>query len=154
MELSVNEETDLGEYDQLNIICPIMAQENHIIYSVSRLEFDSCRVLEPTKLVAFCFRQKFDYVTKTFRPFSPIPGGLEFKPGHNYYFVSTSSATNIINRNGGYCASHNMKMAIKIANDTEKSLMSPSSSSSSLSLPSLVSFFLQCLCCFKTYFSN
>ena len=38
-----------GEYDQVNIICPVSKTdvrmpERHVIYSVSREEFDSCRI--------------------------------------------------------------------------------------------------------------
>ena len=139
-ELLVNEETHFGQYDVLEITCPY--KERHIIYNVSKLEFESCRILEPShwQVVGFCTGKEYRF-TKTFREFSPIPRGLEFKPGHNYYFVSTSNKNNINNKFGGYCASHNMKLSMKIAN-TKKSLMSPLASlpsSSSLSSHSMVS---------------
>ena len=135
--VDVNQDNLPWEYDQLNIICPISSAEKHVIYSVSKEEFDSCRVSNPRpKIVAVCDRpHSFQYFTITFRSFSPSPGGLEFKPGHNYYFVSTSNSNNVHRRVGGYCKSHNMKMVFKIANNTEKLLMS----SSAVSLPSIVS---------------
>ena len=139
-QLFVNAETHFGQYDVLEITCAY--EERHIIYNVSKLEFESCRILEPShwQVVGFCNGKEYRF-TKTFREFSPIPRGLEFKPGHNYYFVSTSTKTNIHNKNFGYCASHNMKVTMKIAN-TKKSLMSPLTSlpsSSSLSSHSMVS---------------
>ena len=48
------------EYDQVNIICPVSKPdvklpERHVIYSVSREEFDSCRITNPKpKIVAVC----------------------------------------------------------------------------------------------------
>ena len=121
--VDVNQDNLPWEYDQLNIICPISSAEKHVIYSVSKDEFDSCRVSNPRpKIVAVCDRpHSFQYFTITFRSFSPSPGGLEFKPGHNYYFVSTSNRNDVHRRVGGYCSSHNMKMVFKIADNTEKS---------------------------------
>ena len=104
--VDVNEDNHLWEYDQLNIICPIISEEKHIIYSVSKPEFDSCWVFHPRpKIVAVCDRPRsFKYFTITFRSFSPSPGGLEFKPGHTYYFVSTSTINDVHRRAGGYCS--------------------------------------------------
>ena len=81
------------EYDQLNLICPQNSAEQHVVYSVSEEEFDTCRVSEQRpKIVAICNKpQKFQYFTITFRNFSPTPGGLEFKPGQNYFLISTST---------------------------------------------------------------
>ena len=71
------------EYDQLNIICPQNSAEQHVIYSVSQDEYESCRVNnQRPKIVAICNKpETFQYFTITFRNFSPTPGGLEFKPG-------------------------------------------------------------------------
>ena len=101
--VDVNEDNHLWEYDQLNIICPIISEEKHII---SKPEFDSCWVFHPRpKIVAVCDRPRsFKYFTITFRSFSPSPGGLEFKPGHTYYFVSTSTINDVHRRAGGYCS--------------------------------------------------
>merc|ERR1711923_42297 len=43
------------EYDQLNLICPQNTAEQHVIYSVSQEEYDSCRVNnQRPKIVAIC----------------------------------------------------------------------------------------------------
>merc|ERR1712083_711517 len=119
--LNVNKENLPWEYDQVNIICPFNSQEKHVIYSVSKEEFDSCRVSNPRpKIVAICDKpQSFKYFTITFRALSPMPGGLEFKPGHDYYFISTSNRQNMQKRAGGYCSSHNMKTVFKVADNRQ-----------------------------------
>lgn len=57
------------------------------------------------------------YFTITFRSFTPQPGGLEFKPGQDYYFVSTSSGSprGVNQKFGGRCATHNMKVVFKVS---------------------------------------
>ena len=111
-------------YDQVNIVCPVYKpgtnealQEQYIIYSVSKQEFDSCRITQQSpKIIAVCDRPfKQMYFTITFRSFTPTPGGLEFRPGHNYYFISTSSKSDLHRRVGGRCSSHNMKVAFRVA---------------------------------------
>ena len=43
------------EYDQLNLICPHNSLEKHIVYSVTKEEFEGCRVTNPKpKIVAIC----------------------------------------------------------------------------------------------------
>ena len=115
--IDVNEGNQPFEYDQLNIICPHQSLEQHVIYSVSREEYDNCRVTNPKpKIVAICNNpQKFMYFTITFRPFSPSPNVMEFKPGQEYYLISTSTSRDIHRRVGGFCSSHNMKMVFKVA---------------------------------------
>ena len=99
--VTVNEGNQAWEYDQVNIICPVYKegeeQEQHIIYSVEKEEFENCRVTSPRpRIVAICNRPRtFMYFTLTFRSFTPTPGGLEFRPGQDYYFVSTSSRLDI-----------------------------------------------------------
>ena len=117
----VNEGNLPWEYDQVNIICPVYKPgtpdpEQHIIYSVSKEEFQACRVINPRpKIVAICNRpQTFMYFTITFRSFTPTPGGMEFRPGKDYYFISTSNSKDIHRRVGGWCGSHNMKMVFKV----------------------------------------
>ena len=115
--IDVNEGNLPWEYDQLNLVCPQDSGEQHVIYSVSREEYDGCRVTSPRpKIVAICNKpEQFQYVTITFRNFSPTPGGMEFKPGQSYYLISTSTRNNLHRRVGGYCATHNMRMIFKIA---------------------------------------
>merc|ERR1712026_528522 len=115
------------EYDQVNLICPAVGEgekeEQHVIYSVDREEFQSCRVSSPRpRIVAVCNRPRtFMYFTITFRSFTPTPGALEFSPGKEYYFISTSTNKDIHRRAGGWCRSHNMKMIFKVAeSETEQ----------------------------------
>lgn len=124
--LRVNSENRPQEYDQLHLICP-NSGEQHVIYSVSEMEFESCHVTSPRpKIVAIC--QKPDYFTITFRSFSPTPGGLEFKPGQTYYLISTSTSRDLHRRAGGYCSTHNMKMSINVAENGLKEEKSSGSS--------------------------
>ena len=110
------------EYDQVNIICPVTKAgvrypERHVIYSVSREEYESCRITNPKPtVVAVCSKpHQLLYFTITFRSFTPTPGGLEFHPGQDYYFISTSSREDLHRRVGGGCATHNMKMIFRVA---------------------------------------
>ena len=115
--VDVNDGNQPWEYDQLNLICPFNTLEQHVIYSVSKDEFQNCRVSNPRpKIVAICNKpEEFMYFTITFRSFSPTPGGLEFKPGQTYYLISTSTQRDIHRRVGGFCSSHHMKMIFKVA---------------------------------------
>ena len=121
--IDVNEGNLPWEYDQLNLVCPQNSGEQHVIYSVSREEYDGCRVTSPRpKIVAICNKpEQFQYVTITFRNFSPTPGGMEFKPGKSYYLISTSTTRDLHRRVGGYCSTHNMKMVFKVADNSAKS---------------------------------
>ena len=123
--IDVNEGNLPWEYDQANIICPVSKPgarypEKHVIYSVSREEFDSCRITNPKpKIVAICNQpHRLMYFTITFRSFTPTPGSLEYKPGQDYYFISTSSRDDLHRRVGGGCATHNMKMIFKVADNS------------------------------------
>lgn len=114
------------EYDQVNIICPVskpdtIHPERHVIYSVSREEFESCRITNPKpRIVAVCSKpHQLLYFTITFRSFSPTPGGLEFHPGQDYYFISTSSNEDLHRRVGGGCSTHNMKMIFKVSDNAK-----------------------------------
>lgn len=84
------------EYDQVHIICPVYEPgtfdnetEKLIIYNVSKAEYETCRITNANpRIIAVCDKpQKLMYFTITFRPFTPSPGGLEFLPGHDYYFI-------------------------------------------------------------------
>jgi len=121
-----------GEYDQVNIICPVSKTdvrmpERHVIYSVSREEFDSCRITNPKpQIVAVCSKPyQLLYFTITFRSFSPTPGGLEFHPGQDYYFISTSSSVDLHRRVGGGCSTQNMRMIFKVSNDNVLNSVAP-----------------------------
>ena len=114
------------EYDQVNIVCPVYkpgtredVQEEYIIYSVTKQEYESCRITQPNpKIIAVCNRPyELMYFTITFRSFTPTPGGLEFRPGHSYYYISTSSRNDLHRRVGGGCSTHNMKITFRVADD-------------------------------------
>lgn len=98
------------------------------------------------------------YFTITFRSFTPQPGGLEFRPGQDYYFIcklsliigscsfvqpsnlhhllipATSSRDDLHRRVGGRCSTHNMKVVFKVCCHPGES---SSKSESLLFLPSL-----------------
>lgn len=111
------------EYDQANLICPVYTpgtkeedMEKYIIYNVSKDEYETCRITNPNpRIIAVCDKPyKLMYFTITFRPFTPQPGGLEFLPGHDYYFISTSTSDDLHRRIGGRCSTHNMKIVFKV----------------------------------------
>ncbi|GIX68666.1 ephrin-B1 [Caerostris darwini] len=144
--IDVNKNNLPFEYDQVNIICPVYPhsnqgtededdeEEQYIIYNVSKEEYDSCRITTPQpRIIAVCDKpNQVMYFTITFRSFTPQPGGLEFLPGHDYYFVSTSTgnAQGLHQRVGGRCATHNMKVIFKVCCSPTKG-NAPGSSSSS-----------------------
>ena len=114
------------EYDQANIICPRYSTgtrqadiEKYIIYNVSRDEYENCRISNSNpRVIAVCDKpHQLMYFTITFRSFTPTPGGLEFKPGVDYFFISTSSRSDLYRKIGGRCTSHNMKIVFKVANN-------------------------------------
>ena len=123
--IDVNVGNEPWEYDQVNLICPQskagrVYPEKHVVYSVSREEYDSCRITNPKpKIVAVCSQpHQLLYFTITFRSFTPTPGGLEFHPGQDYYFISTSSREDLHRRVGGGCATYNMKMIFRVADNS------------------------------------
>ena len=127
--IDVNAGNHPSEYDQVNIVCPVYKanldedrQERYIIYLVSKEEFKSCRITQPNpRVIAVCNRPyDFMYFTITFRSFTPTPGGLEFHPGQDYYFISTSTSRDLHRRVGGSCSSNNMKLIFKVADGDQK----------------------------------
>jgi hypothetical protein len=80
----------------VHIICPVYEPgtyenetERYIIYNVSKVEYETCRITNADpRIIAICDKpQKLMFFTITFRPFTPQPGGLEFLPGNDYYFI-------------------------------------------------------------------
>lgn len=97
--IDVNKGNVQFEYDQVDIICPVYMPgtfdedaEKYIIYNVSKEEYETCRITNPNpRIIAICDKPyKLMYFTITFRPFTPQPGGLEFLPGKDYYFICES----------------------------------------------------------------
>ncbi len=110
------------DFDQANLICPFYPERNaandieqYVIYRVSKRDYDECRVDDSSsKMVAVCDSPfTLTYVTLTFRAFNPTPGGLEFAPDRDYYFISTSSKRNLWQKRGGSCRSHNMRLIFR-----------------------------------------
>lgn len=134
--IDVNKGNLQFEYDQVHIICPYYEPdtnenetERYIIYNVSKAEYESCRITNPNpRIIAICDRPLTrNLVTISFRPFTPQPGGLEFKPGNDYYFISTSSQDDLHRRIGGRCSSSNTKVIFKVfgGNDSAKTTTEP-----------------------------
>jgi len=124
--IDVNKGNKPWEYDQVNIICPVYQPgtavddiETYVIYSVTKEEYDSCRITDPDpRVIAICNKpHELMYFTITFRSFTPTPGGMEFQPGKDYFFISTSAKGDLYRRAGGHCSSHHMKAAFKVANN-------------------------------------
>ena len=120
----INKGNQAWEYDQANIICPVYPEgtreadkERYVIYIVGREGYEKCRVGSGNvKVIAVCNQpDELKYYTITFRSFTPTPGGLEFKPGEQYYFISTSSRHDLFGRVGGRCSSNNMRVQFNVA---------------------------------------
>lgn len=121
--IDVNKGNLAFEFDQVHIICPVYEPgtyenetEKYIIYNVSKVEYETCRITNADpRVIAICDKpQKLMFFTITFRPFTPQPGGLEFLPGNDYYFISTSSKDDLYRRIGGRCSTDNMKVVFKV----------------------------------------
>ncbi|KAL9873460.1 ephrin isoform 3-T6 [Glossina fuscipes fuscipes] len=121
--IDVNKGNLAFEFDQVHIICPVYEPgtfdnetEKYIIYNVSKVEYETCRITNADpRVIAICDKpQKLMFFTITFRPFTPQPGGLEFLPGNDYYFISTSSKDDLYRRIGGRCSTNNMKVVFKV----------------------------------------
>ncbi|XP_057652704.1 ephrin-A4 [Diorhabda carinulata] len=121
--IDVNRNNVKFEYDQVDLICPVYSPgtrdeeiEKYIIYNVSKEEYETCRITNANpRIIAVCDKPyKLMYFTITFRPFTPQPGGLEFLPGQDYYFISTSTSDDPHRRIGGRCTTHNMKIIFKV----------------------------------------
>ena len=115
-----------SEYDQVNILCPfydrnttpnIEDTERFYIFHVNREEYEMCRIMRANpKVIGLCNNPyRFTFYTVSFRSFSPSPGALEFHPGKDYYFMTTSSKDDLTSRSGGLCRTHNMKVVFKVA---------------------------------------
>ena len=153
--IEINSGNHPWEYDQVNIVCPVYkpgtiesVQEKYIIYSVTKEEYQACRITQPSpKIIAVCNRPyELMYFTITFRSFTPTPGGLEFRPGNDYYFISTSSKNDLHRRVGGGCSTHNMKIVFRVAEDLKSNSISQTddtetSESESIPPPQIDSWF-------------
>jgi len=87
---------------------------------VSKDEYDTCQIKKTSTPVREILRcdKPFENIKYTFyiSKFSPVPGAIEFTPGSDYYFISTSNGTlnGLNNTVGGTCQKDNMKMIIRV----------------------------------------
>ncbi len=115
-------------YDSVDIVCPLYVRgvdndktlERFVIYRVNKEEYDTCRINGGEKGAWSKTVYKCDTPYKpqryriSFRSFTPMPGGMEFKPNRDYYFISTSSLEDPKQTSGGMCHSNNMKITFKV----------------------------------------
>lgn len=83
---------------------------------VSKEEYDSCHMVNPAvaRTIAVCDKPHLNrYYTITFRPFTPQPGGLEFRPGQDYYFIALSAKPGEQNPQH-HCQKYHMKVVFKV----------------------------------------
>ncbi|ETN86683.1 Ephrin [Necator americanus] len=104
----------------MDIVCPFydpdvdfMDTEQSIIYRVSKSDYESCTLSSTAKELGRCISpMRRDKVKVSFRLLSPNPSALDYRPGHTYYFITTSTGTpwGLDNTRGGLCSTHQLKM--------------------------------------------
>merc|ERR1712080_236626 len=90
--------------------------EQFVIYHVTKEEYDTCYIRsQRPRIIAQCNTpyRPLSYPI-SFRSFTPMPNALEYKPGRDYHFISTSSKDDLHLRIGGMCLSNNMKIVFKV----------------------------------------
>ena len=101
-----------------------------MIYHVTKEEYDTCMIRSHNpRIIAQCnspYRRVIQ--TISFRSFTPMPGALEYKPGKDYHFISTSSKDDLHLRIGGMCLHNNMKIVFKVGLRHQQKLSDTSSS--------------------------
>ncbi|XGW25917.1 hypothetical protein V3C99_006934 [Haemonchus contortus] len=110
--------------DSLDIICPYYDPdedqsdtEQSIIYRVSEHDYETCTLSSSARELGRCISpNRRDKVKVSFRLMSPNPSALDYRPGHTYFFISTSTGSRygLDNKYGGLCASHHLKMVIHV----------------------------------------
>lgn len=127
---------DVPEGARVNIICPFYTKaltpnesetEQYIIYAVNHEEYATCRIMraQPRRIAECDNPYKLKYFTISIRSFSPLPGAMQFKPGEDYHFISTSERGDLHHRVEGACRSNNMKVVFKV-NDGKLTTKRPS----------------------------
>ncbi|VDP30530.1 unnamed protein product [Soboliphyme baturini] len=120
--------------DFIEIHCPFHNHHHHhrdgqrpeysVIYMVSRYGYENC-ILHEEQPVGQCTSPHIRTTIRlTLREFTPLPNGLEFKPGESFYFICTpSQATSdgtmsgLHQRSGGLCREENMRMVLHVLPD-------------------------------------
>ncbi|VDM79730.1 unnamed protein product, partial [Strongylus vulgaris] len=110
--------------DSLDIICPYYepdvdpsATEQSIIYRVTESDYETCTLSSSARELGRCIApMRRDKVKVSFRLLSPNPSALDYRPGHTYFFISTSTGTprGLENRYGGLCAIPAFKNTINV----------------------------------------
>ncbi|GMT26109.1 hypothetical protein PFISCL1PPCAC_17406, partial [Pristionchus fissidentatus] len=109
--------------DQVSFVCPEPGPHYEFtqLYMVSDEEYNHCELRgDKPKLLGACKDASHpSTLSIVFRKYSPLPGGLEFVPGHTYHVISTSdgSLTDFESRKGGLCASAQMKIKFEVEQD-------------------------------------
>ena len=88
---------------------------------MSKEEYETCRLPgQPQRVVAICDqpqpgKQARPIVTVTFRSFTPMPQGIEFTPGQDYYFVTALIGQHLSpSQRMAPCRDQNMRVIFKV----------------------------------------
>lgn len=110
--------------DKIDLICPRIGDGRdhnghmyHNIVQVTEDQFRECDTRGGKRLISCDEPEREQKYTVLFQDTNPSPYGLEFTPGQTYYYISTSSgdtAEGLDQKQGGGCATNNMKLAIKV----------------------------------------
>ncbi|TKR93985.1 hypothetical protein L596_008343 [Steinernema carpocapsae] len=110
--------------DELTIACPHYEfplpknAEVSKIYMVSDMAYLNCQLDSSAEEFLACDKPRQPKNRKiVFRPYSPLPNGLEFAAGKSYYLITTSNGTKsgLNGRFKGLCASSNLRLRIDVA---------------------------------------
>uniref|UniRef100_A0A0K0EGU4 Ephrin RBD domain-containing protein n=1 Tax=Strongyloides stercoralis TaxID=6248 RepID=A0A0K0EGU4_STRER len=113
--------------DRIKINCP-KARENDRKYKYSKLYivtkegYEKCLLLN-SKIIGTCKNPNLNSsINIVFREVSPLASAFVFKPGEDYYLISTSTGTldGIDNPEGGLCLTNNMKIKFEIQEKNQK----------------------------------
>jgi len=113
--------------DSIDITCPLFTHEDgtrleyYTLYQVTKSEFDNCAISKlnerETKWIFDCKHPfAINAFTINFVRYSPQPKGLQFEPGRDYYFTSTSTglAEGLQSMDGGVCRHRGMKLIFRV----------------------------------------
>ncbi|KAK0416347.1 hypothetical protein QR680_012431 [Steinernema hermaphroditum] len=108
-------------FDELTIHCPFSGGQSPTevskIYMVSDMAYLNCQLDSSAELFLSCDQPNKPKNRKVvFRPYSPLPNGLEFAAGKSYYLISTSngSFSGISNQHHGLCASDSLRLRVDV----------------------------------------
>ncbi|XP_060072458.1 ephrin-B2-like [Ylistrum balloti] len=127
--------------DNIDIICPDYSDrtdnpeewEYYSIFLVSKHEYETCTLLNPKSPNVTHIRNcstpgvHSDPFTILVMAFQPIPNLPDFKKGHKYYMISTSTGTQIgiNNQVNGSCRTRNMRLILDMTDKPTTASPSP-----------------------------